>query len=254
MDFLTMFFVFVVISLAGTVQTVTGFAYALIAVPPLALVTSPREAIALVLFTGMLMKAVMVYKTWQEGDFSRIWLIFAASLAGGLPGAYVLRWIDDSVLKIFISIALLGCTAALFAQRKVAIKRPRLAKMAVGFVSGFLGATTAFNGPPIVLYMVNENEDKVIMRANLVRYFMLGNVATLAMSAVVGSLPFTGNILPYGLISLPAVGVSWWLGNKVFQSMNPILFRRLAVFIIGCSAVVTLGTGLVSWFRQVFGI
>ena len=247
LDFATMAFVFGVILVAGLVQTVTGFAYALIAVPLLALVTSPREAIVLVLFTGMLMKVVMVVKTWQDGDFSKIWLIFVASVAGGLPGAFVLRWIDDGALKIFISVALLLCTAGLCSECKVKIRRPWLAKSVVGALSGFLGATTAFNGPPIVLYMMNENEDKVVMRANLVRYFILGNIVTLAMGAMVGSLPLDGNILPYALISLPAVGIAWWLGNKVFQGMNPVVFRRLAMTIIGGSAVVTLGSGLAPW-------
>jgi len=244
-----MLFVFGVILFAGVVQTVTGFAYALIAVPLLTMVTGPRDAIMLVLFTGMLMKVVMVYKTWQEGDFSRIWLIFIASLFGALPGVYVLRWIDDGALKIFISIVLLFCTAGLCAQCKVAVQRPWLAKSMVGVISGFLGATTAFNGPPIVLYMMNENEDKVMMRANLVRYFMLGNIATLSMSVYMGSLLIGQDILIYIALALPAVALSWWLGNKVFQGLNPILFRRIAMMIIGCSAVVTLGTGLIPWLR-----
>ena len=106
LDFMTVAFVFGVILVAGLVQTVTGFAYALIAVPLLALVTSPREAIVLVLFTGMLMKVVMVVKTWHDGDFSRIGLIFAASVAGGLPGAYVMSRIYYCALKNFISVAL----------------------------------------------------------------------------------------------------------------------------------------------------
>lgn len=249
MEITTMLFVFGVILLAGLVQTITGFAYALIAVPLLAFVTSPREAIVLVLFTGMLMKVVMVYKTWDEGDFSRIWLIFAASVAGGIPGAYVLRWIDDGALKILISIALLLCTIALCTECKVTVRRPWLAKSVTGFLSGFLGATTAFNGPPVVLYMMNENEDKVMMRANLVRYFTLGNIVTLAMAAFMGSLPMNANISTYALISIPAVLIAWWLGNKVFQGMNPLLFRRLAMTIIGCSAIVTLGSGLAPWFR-----
>lgn len=245
----TMLFVFGVILFAGVVQTVTGFAYALIAVPLLAMVTGPRDAIVLVLFTGMLMKIMMVYKTWHEGDFSRIWLIFLASLFGSLPGVYVLRWIDDGTLKIFISIVLLICTAGLCAQCKVRVRRPWLAKSVVGVISGFLGATTAFNGPPVVLYMMNENEDKVVMRANLVRYFMLGNIATLSMSVYMGSLPVGQELSTYAMLSVPAVGLAWWLGNKVFQGLNPTLFRRIAMLIIGCSAVVTLGTGLASWFR-----
>lgn len=100
LDITTMLFVFGVVFLAGLAQTVTGFAYALTAVPLLAMVTGPREAVVLVLFTGMLMKVVMVYKTWRDGDFSCIWLIFAGSLLGALPGIYVLRWLDDGALKI----------------------------------------------------------------------------------------------------------------------------------------------------------
>ena len=43
LDFLTILFVFGVILLAGLVQTVTGFAYALIAVPLLAMLLSDAE-------------------------------------------------------------------------------------------------------------------------------------------------------------------------------------------------------------------
>jgi len=72
--------------------------------------------------------------------------------------------------------------------------------------------------------MMNENEDKVMMRANLVRYFALGNIVTLAMAAFMGSLPMNANISTYALISIPAVLIAWWLGDKVFQGMNPLLF------------------------------
>ncbi len=246
MDFWSGLFVFCVVLVAGLVQTVTGFAYALIAVPLLAIVTGPREAVLVVLFTGMLMKVVMVYKTWHEGDFSRIGLIFAASLAGSLPGTFLMRWIDDGALKIFIGVALLLCMAALYFQWKVTIRRHWLAQIVVGVLSGFLGATTGFNGPPIVLYMMNENEDKVVMRANLVRYFTLGNLATIGMVLLLGRAP-TANLSTYALISAPTVILAWWLGDKVFRGLDPILFHRLAMVIIGFSAVLTLGSGLAPW-------
>jgi len=88
-----------------------------------------------------------------------------------------------------------------------------------------------------------------VMRANLVRYFMLGNIATLGMAAFMGSLPMGGDLSLYAMISIPAVIIAWWLGNKVFQGINPVMFRRLAMTIIGCSAIVTLGTGIAPWFR-----
>lgn len=250
MEITTSVFVFCVVLTAGTVQAVTGFAYALLAVPLLTLVAGPREAIILVLFTGILMKTMMVFRTWQEGEFSRIGLIFAASIAGSLPGLYVLQWLDDGALKIFISIALLVCTAALCTECRIVVRRKRLAQLTVGALSGFLAVTTAFNGPPVVLYMMNEKIDKVRMRADLVRYFMLGNIVTLALTAYFGRIPVGPQLPLYALISVPAVILSWWMGNRVFQRMDPQLFRRVAIVIIGGSALFTMGSSLAAWIAR----
>ena len=129
---------------------------------------------------------------------------------------------------------------------KITIRRHRLAQTLVGITSGFLGATAGFNGPPVILYMMNENEGKVAMRANLVRYFLLGNLSTLVLSSVAGSLPL-GNLIPYALISLPAIGFAGWLGEKLFAGINPLLFRRIAMGIVCCSAVLTLFSALTPW-------
>ena len=248
LDLTTGLLVFLATLSAGLMQTITGFAYAMTAVPLLTLATGPREAVLIVLFTGMLMKLLIVYKTWHEGDFSKIFLIFIAGIAGSVPGAFLLRWVDDTALKIFISIALLICTAVLYLDIRVQIHRHVLAKLVVGFVSGFLGVTTGFNGPPVVLYMMNENEDKNVMRANLAIYFSLVNVVAIGMAFSLGRVR-VDNLLGYAFISIPAVLVAWWLGERVFRGLNPITFRRLAMLIIGVSAIVTLASGLWTWMR-----
>jgi uncharacterized protein len=248
----TMIFVFAVILLAGLMQAITGFAYALIAIPLLVIVTSPREAVSIVLFTGMLMKLLMVCKTRHDGNFSSIALIFGASVVGSLPGIYLMRLIDDTSLKIFISIALIVCVIAMGCNVKISIRRHRLAQTLVGVTSGFLGATAGFNGPPVILYMMNENEGKVAMRANLVRYFLLGNFSTLVLSSIAGSLPLE-NLLPYALISIPAIGFAGWLGEKLFAGINPLLFRRIAMGIVCCSAVLTLFAALTPWIMNTRG-
>ena len=125
MDTTTMLFVFSVILFAGLMQAITGFAYALVAIPLLIMVTSPREAVAIVLFTGVMMKTLLIYKTWQDGSFSYIMLIFCASVAGSLPGIYMMRLIDDSSLKIFISLALIVCVFAMGCNVKLTIRRHR---------------------------------------------------------------------------------------------------------------------------------
>ena len=252
MDTTTMLFVFSVILFAGLMQAITGFAYALVAIPLLIMVTSPREAVAIVLFTGVMMKTLLVYKTWQDGSFSYIMLIFCASVAGSLPGIYMMRLIDDSSLKIFISLALIVCVFAMGCNVKLTIRRHRLVQILVGLTSGFLGATAGFNGPPVILYMMNENQGKVSMRANLVRYFLLGNLSTLFLSSAAGTLPLE-SLLPYALISIPAIVLAGWLGEKIFTCINPHIFRCIAMGTICCSAIMTLFSALTPWLMNFWG-
>ncbi|MDD2401335.1 MAG: TSUP family transporter [Clostridia bacterium] len=84
----TSIYIFFIILLAGILQTMTGFGFALVATPLLAFMIDPIEAIAIVLFVGTLTRIFMLYETWNDGKFSHISLIFIASIIGGLPGAY----------------------------------------------------------------------------------------------------------------------------------------------------------------------
>jgi uncharacterized membrane protein YfcA len=240
---LTALYVFGVIFFAGVLQTITGFGFALVAAPLLTFALSPKEAVIAVLFVGIMMKGFMVYKTWRDGEFARIVPVFAASIVGALPGAYVLRTVSDSTLKVFIGLTLIFVTMAMYANCTVTIRRHGLAKSAVGFLSGFLGATTSLNGPPLVLYMMNEGEDKTTMRANLARYFFLGNAATLVIAYFMGTVTADrlGNI---AAVALPAILLSWWLGEKIFARVDAALFRRIALGVISLSGLVTCGLGL----------
>jgi len=250
---LTVLYVFVVILVAGVLQTLTGFGFALVAAPLLTLATSSKEAVVLVLFIGILMKGFMVYKTWSESVFSHIMVIFAASIIGALPGIYVMRILDDNTLKIFIGFTLVLATLLMCFNFKVTIHRHRLAKIVVGFLSGFLGATTSLNGPPIVLYMMNEGGEKTTMRADLVRYFFLGNTATLSMAYFMGGLP-TNNLSLYAITAIPAILLSWLIGEKVFHVIDVTLFRRLSLAVISVSAFLTLGSGLYPFFSNFLNV
>ena len=240
---ITALYVAAVVLLAGVVQTITGFGFALVAAPLLTLAITAKEAVLFILFIGIIVKGYAITKTWREGAFARILLLFAASVAGALPGAYVLRTVSDDALKILIGLALMAATLAMYANHTVIIRRHRLAQSLVGLASGFLGATTSLSGPPVVLYMINEGQDKITMRADLARYFFLGNAMTLVIAGLTGT-SLTGELVWYAVASLPAVGLGWWLGQKIFLRVDAGLFRRIALAVISVSGLVTLGAGL----------
>lgn len=239
----TLFATFSIIALASFLQTITGFGFALAATPLLAFFMEPKDAIMLVLATGMITKVLLLAGVKIQGRFADIAPLFIASLVGALPGAYMITTISTNALKAFIGIILLATTWAMCANCTVKFSRPRLAENLVGLCSGFLGATTSLSGPPVVLFYLNEKTEKERLRANLTRFFLLGNLATLALSYGFGTLHLETLVLPT-IISVPAIAVGVWVGEKLFKHLDASLFRRLAITIISISGMMTAYTGL----------
>lgn len=249
LNFAVFAYVFVITLFSGFLQTLTGFGYALAAAPLLTLVMSPKEVVMYILITGILIKGALVYRTRGQGHFRDILPIFIASFAGALPGAWVMTIISDSVLKIAIGMILLTATLAIYRRLTIPKDHPFLAKTLVGLSSGFLASTTSLNGPPIVLYYMGENSDKDLIRANLARYFLLGNSASIVMSFYFGTLHIS-TLLPYVALSLPALGLGLWAGEKVFKKIDATMFRRLALAVISVSGTLCIVMGLWSTLQR----
>lgn len=235
--------IFAIIFFASFLQTITGFGYALAAAPLLALVINPKEAIMFVLFTGIITKLALLFRTWRQSSFSQISLLFTASLAGAVPGAYILRIISNDALKLAIGLVLIIITAAMARDFRINIRRPRLAQSLVGVISGFLATTTSLSGPPVVMYYLNEKTDKQKVRANLTRYFILSNASSLLISYFFGTLK--PEILAANtLLCLPAILLGVWLGEKLFAKFNAATFKKLALATITASALISIISGL----------
>lgn len=235
--------IFTIIFFASFLQTITGFGYALAAAPLMALVMNPKDAIMFILFTGIITKLALLYHTWHQGRFTAISLIFATSLAGALPGAYVLKVISNEALKVGIGLTLIIIAIAMARDFRVNISQPRLAKTVVGIISGFLSTTTSLSGPPIVIYYLNEQTDKEIVRANLTRYFILSNASSLVISYFFGTLNLAV-LSNNALLALPAIPLGIWLGEKLFCKFNADNFKKLALAVISASALISIMSGL----------
>ena len=233
-----------IIFAASLIQAVTGFGFALVAAPFLTFVMGPKDAVIFLLFSGMFMKSIMLVKTWKAGNLGQVIPLFVGSLLGALPGAYFLKIASVNSVKIVIGLSLLLATAALIKNFKFQLVHKRLAQLGYGFVSGFCGATAGLNGPPIVCYYLNENLPKELMRANLVRFFLLGNAGTLMLSYFWGSF-HPAEMINITLLSIPAMVVGWTLGERLFYKINAVLFKRLVIGTVFASAFVTLVSGII---------
>lgn len=237
---------FIIILFSSFIQSITGFGFAVVGTPLLLFFMEPKQVVSLMVFGALLLNLMVIYKTRGRSDPKVIWPMFLASLLGIIPGVYVLKVIDGSTLKLCIGILILLVSFFMASNYVVKIKREKLATIVVGIVSGFMGGATSLSGPPVALFLMNQQQDKEAFRANLVRYFCLGNIATLIVMYFMETMDI--HVLRQGIYAVPGVLLGVWLGEKAFTKVSPQVFRWITLAVIffcgGISVVSELLKGL----------
>lgn len=239
-------YIFLVFVLSSFMQTVTGFGYAIITAPLLAFALGAKDTVMLVMLTGMFIRLFVVYASRDKGNYTAILPIFLASTVGALPGAYLMTIISNDALKLLIGVVLIVASVFMWLNYCIPIRHPKSTETLVGLLSGFLATTTSINGPPIVLYYLNAkvDEDKAIFRANITRYFLLINGVAIIMSYCYGTLNFA-NLWFDILLSIPALVIGFWMGEKLFCRIDAETFRRASLVMLFVSSIALIGSVLI---------
>lgn len=243
MDFMALFVPAVAVFIASFFATVAGFGFGLIATPLLALVMPIKAAIICTLIVTVMLRAITMYNVRSSFSWRVVLTTFLGSVIGTVPGSYVLRIISLAQLEIFLSTVLLLATFFMGRQYRLEIKNKTLGRLTAGLLSGFFGASTSVSGPPLVLYFLNEESDKVVMRANMVWIFGLAGTAIVISAYLAGNIGFVTDWNVF-IPMIPAMFVGIYLGEKFFRRLNQHLFRRLALIAVCAGAVMMLINGL----------
>ena len=235
---ITEVYIFFVVLLSSFLQTTTGFGYAIITAPLLALVLSAKETVMLVLLTALIICIFLLKATKNQGSFKTIAPLIIASIIGAIPGAYLMTRISNDGLKLFIGILLFVVTLALWKNYTFPVKHNKSMESIVGFIGGFLTTTTGVTGPPVILYYLNAKaeENKVEFRANLARFFLLINIASVIFSYLAGTLNFS-ELWLYTLVALPALYAGFYIGEKFFYRISVPALRTGSLLMILISSV-----------------
>lgn len=227
------------IFLASFFATVSGFGFALIATPLLAMVLPLKTVIVLVLVITLVLRFTTMYRTRRDFHWGTVATTTLGCILGMVPGSLVLKYIGARELQLFLSVVLLLATLLMSLEYTLKIKNVLWGRLGAGFLSGFFGSATSVGGPPLVLYFLNEHTEKTLMRANMIWIFGLSSTFTLLVYYLVGNIADVDHwevLLPM----LPAVFVGIFLGEKFFHILNPHLFRRLSLIVVCCGAIAML--------------
>lgn len=226
----------VVFLLAAVVQAVSGFGFALVAVPLLAVVVDPAPAVVATTLVSLLLSAVVLRADRAHVRWRDVGVVSAAGIVGMPVGLAVLARVPERVLTAVIAVVLLASTAIL--ARGLRLPPGRRTEIVVGLTSGALLTSTGMNGPPLVVAFQAQGMAPRPFRGTLSAVFLAQGVAAVALLAAGGQV--TAPALAATAVGVPMLALGWLLGDRVFRALDPVAFRRVVLGLLVVSAAIAL--------------
>lgn len=224
---------------ASIVQSLSGFGFALMAVPLMSLSIDVRHAVVVSTIVATGTTCVHAWKERAHADEVLARRLVIASFAGMPVGLVAFIFVSQAVMKIALGIVVVVITVLL--HRGVSIPADsRRHEWILGGASGVLATSLSTNGPPLVFLLQARGMTPAAFRGTISRVFAVVNFVTLGMFLAAGKVHEDSLILVLWVI--PVVVVCTWVGYRLRPVLDAARFRAMVLALLmltGISAIVT---------------
>lgn len=223
---------------AGFIRGFSGFGAGMIYVPLIGALYGPRFAVTTILIVDFVCSfpfavAALPHVRWRE----MLPLLVACAITVPL-GTMALIYIDPTPMRWAI-VAIIVVFVLLLASGWRYHGSPKLPiALGVGAISGALGGATQIPGPPVIIYWLGGAISHVAVRANLMAYFALFDVFSIAAYGYSGLL--SNDIFVFGLLMLVPFLAGTAAGTMLFAFVSDRNYRSAAYLIILMAAISSL--------------
>ena len=215
--------------LTGVSKGGFGGAFGGIGVPLMALAISPLQAAAVMLPVLCLMDFFGVRVYLGKWDSANLRIIVPGSMIGIALGTLTFGMLGDYAIRMMIgSITILFVLNNWFGLASKQVKRGRSAVRGTCWasLSGFTSFISHIGGPPIMMYLLPQQMEKVVYIATINLFFLIANAVKVFAYAGLGQLSLAN--LSTSLVLAPLVPLGVWLGFWLQTKVNQKWFYRIA--------------------------
>lgn len=235
-------FVVAIVLGAAFLRGLTGFGFALAAVPLMSLALPPATAVAVAVLLQLLVGVRDVVALRGQYDRDALLRLSAGAILGAPLGVLGLSALSADQSRVAIAaITLAGLVVIL--RRPVAEPRPRPAlALAAGGVAGVFSGLAAMPGPPAVAYFLGTGAPAPVTRATLMMFFLVTNAVTAPGLALAHAVDRQALVLT--ALAFPALMLGTWAGDRAFRRLGHSQYRGLAIGVLAISALLAGWRGL----------
>jgi uncharacterized protein len=227
-----------IVLLAGFVQGLTGFGFALVAIPLLAAVMPLNQAVPFVVILCLCTNLAVLAECRAFVDVRRIWLLILASSCAAPLGTLLLLHVEANTLRLVAGLLITAFAGLLLSGKSFPIRNDRVALVPVGILSGVLNGSISMSGPPVALFLSNQNAAKGAFRANITFFSLVLNVITILSFVANGLL--TAQMTVRVACLIPAILVGVFCGTFMARKTDEQRFKKIALVLIVLSGLWTV--------------
>lgn len=221
--------------IAASVQSATGFGFALIVVPVFLILLNSADAIQIVIIISVIMSVVHFPKLRKVAPVGMLKWLIIGGIAGFPAGVYIYENLDLQAIKMAVAIfviiiSLQNVWDLIRKENAQKTKNNNAILTGIGVISGMFGVAMAMPGPILMLYLSRAGLGKNEIRACMISFFVFAYIGALLLQVfVVGVEPETWTT---SAILTPAALAGVYAGHQISKKINERLFKGLVLVIL----------------------
>lgn len=245
-DIELLFYIIFVLTFAGFIKGVVGFAFPMISYSSLSLIFSAEYTLSILIFPTIVMNIVQLYfskKDYKKFKVKKILFFLIILLLTLFLTTQIYFFLP--VDFITYSMAFFIITYSLFPNMNIFIKNKpiyeRLLKVLIGILSGFFGGVSGIWGPSTVIFLLSINVTKKEFIFFQAIIFIFGSIFLIFGHTLSGLINFQSSINSILFIIPSLLGLI--IGTHIRDKINASLFFVLVrIILFLCSITIIFNT------------
>lgn len=227
-----------ILALSAFVHGSVGFGFPMIATPLIAIFTDLQTAIIYTLIPTLIVNILSIY---SEGNFlealKRFYPLAILTMTGSIIGTNIIIYFNSEYFKLILVFVIL--LYLFFDYKKVEFPiikaNPKFSLLFFGVGSGVIGGLTNVMSATLIIYVLEFRYSKKEIIQSFNVCFLFGKMTQILIfteASLFGLKEFSQSLIPIIFISL-----SLFLGLKIRNKINPILYAKIIKFVLFIIAV-----------------
>jgi uncharacterized membrane protein YfcA len=228
----------VAVFIGGFLRGFVGFGGALTIIPALALIFTPKEAVAMHIIMEIPGTLQLLPAAARQSDLRTVLPTLIAIIIGMPFGVYLLTVLDPQPMRIAISLIVLVVVGLLARNWRYSGHIGPSVMAGIGAIGGLAQGSTGMGGPPIVTVLMSRRDDIDVLRGNILATMAGLIIAAIPMQWAFGIL--TPKAIMLGLLAGPIYVLATYAGSRHYRLGGNRFYRATALCVLAAVATASL--------------